>query len=90
MARATQGVLLPPHAYQANICHATSGTGLLRECHSAAAVPLGPVHAPRASGEHAIITHGCSSHIPRAAEGIGLSAAILLFHFLTDCALGSL
>lgn len=74
------------------------GLDFLREYHGAAVAPLGPVHAPRDHGEYAIITHSSScsftclrsSHIPRTAEGIGPNAAILLFHFLTDCAPGSL
>ena len=74
------------------------GWDFLREYHRAAAVPLGLVHGPRDPGEYEIILHSfsCSStclkssDIPRTAEDIGPNAAIILFHFLNDCALGSL
>lgn len=97
MAGFNKGVLLPPYTYQANIWP-PQGWDILREYHSAAVAPLGLVHGPRGPGEYAIILHSfsCSftclksSDIPKTPEGIGPNAAIILFHFLNDCAPGSL
>lgn len=67
----------------------------LREYHSATVAPSGLVHGPMGPGGYSVILHSFSrclksSHIPKTAEGIGPNPTIVLFHFLNDCAPGSL